>query len=103
MIAAWEAKVKKGYNFPSADNMGLAEAKETFGRLNALGLEPAHPEWKYKSGMCQFPYKSEVPARAEEQTPSAKRNARKKNKAKKNKNPQEPPEVPAFQNKTVWI
>ena len=86
MIAAFEAKMKKGWNIPSADNMSLEEATKTFGRLNALGLEPADPEWKGKSGMCKFPYKGKVPARAEEQTPSAKRNARKKNQAKKNKN-----------------
>ena len=101
-IAAWEAKMKKGFDLPQWHD-GPAEAKMFYGGLNVLGLEPADPEWKGKSGMCKFPYKGKVPARAEEQTPSAKRNARKKNQAKKNKNPQEPPEVPAFQNKTVWI
>ena len=83
MIAAFEAKMKKGWNIPSADNMSLAEAQKTFGRLNALGLEPADPEWKSTPGIFEKPYKSKVPARAEEQTPSAKRKAKKRSQAKK--------------------
>ena len=83
-IDKWVANVKKVWNLDPGE-MSLAQAKEIFGGINSLGLEPADPNFKHRS-VHEKPKIINVPARAGEQPPWAQKKAKNMNNARKKHN-----------------
>ena len=101
-IAAWEAKMKKGFDLPEWHD-GPDKARSFYGGLNALGLEPADPAWKCQPGTFHkklSEFKVKVQSRAEL---NARKRRSAKEKRKEKPNEQQNPQEPTTNSKTVRI
>ena len=87
-VQAWEMMVKKDWKFDWRE-MPSEEARKLVGGINSLGLEPADPNMKFRYGDEQ-PKIIKVPAVAEEQPPSAKKNAKNMSLMAKKKHNKQP-------------